>query len=197
MKIILAALILTATCFGSRAVSTVGGPFVNPANQHTYYLLSPSSWTDAELFSQTLGGHLVTINDASEQSWVYGTFSTLASGDNTLWIGLNDAASEGSFVWASGEPVSYLNWSFTEPNNYEGAEDYGSIFQPSDARAGFWNDSDNVNTMRPGTTTLPTYGVVEVVPEPSAFALLGLGAAALVAFRKTRSRAVRSVFSPV
>jgi hypothetical protein len=187
MKTILASIVLITSCLASHAVGTIY-TIVNPANQHTYYLLSPSTWTDAESLAQTLGGHLVTINDANEQNWVYNTFSGYAGGNNTLWIGINDAAVEGQFVWASGESVAYSNWYLSEPNNYQGQEDYGSIFSPSDSRAGFWNDSDNLYTLRPQGGTIPVSGVVEVVPEPNAFALMGLAAVGFLARRKSEKK---------
>ena len=74
------------------------GPIQNPANTHTYYLLEPDiTWAQAEAEANSLGGHLVTINDAAEQAWVWSTF-----GERDLWIGINDVAVEGSFVWVSG-----------------------------------------------------------------------------------------------
>src|SRR5262245_38513612 len=78
-------------------------------NGHTYYLLSTSSWTDAEAAAIGLGGHLVTINDAAENNFLVNQW---ASGPNerSLWIGFNDAAVEGTFVWSSGQPVTYTNW---------------------------------------------------------------------------------------
>jgi hypothetical protein len=79
---------------------TILGPTVNPANGHTYYLLISQSWTASEAESVSLGGHLATINDASEDTWVFNTF---AAPNRMLWIGLNDVRSEGVFVWSSGE----------------------------------------------------------------------------------------------
>ena len=65
---------------------------------------SSLNWTDARAFAQGLGGDLVTINDQAENDWLreklYGNF----------WIGLNDIDTEGTHVWASGEPVTYTNW---------------------------------------------------------------------------------------
>ena len=38
-------------------------------------------------------------------------------GENVLWIGLNDVATEGTFGWVSGEPVAFTNWAQGSPNN--------------------------------------------------------------------------------
>lgn len=52
-------------------------------------------------------------NDAAEESWVVSTFASYLP----VWIGLNDQAPEGTFVWVSGEPVTYLHWRNSgEPN---------------------------------------------------------------------------------
>ena len=47
---------------------------INPANNHTYYLLSASSWTDAAEVARGLDGFLVTVNDAEENQWMFDTY---------------------------------------------------------------------------------------------------------------------------
>jgi hypothetical protein len=78
------------------------------------YLLTDSNmtWAMAEAYAQGLGGHLVTINDSSEQAWLTSTFGAFGS----LWIGLTDEAEEGTWLWSSGQAVSYTNWYSGEPN---------------------------------------------------------------------------------
>jgi hypothetical protein len=75
-----------------------------------YLLINPRTWNDAETYAQSLGGHLVTINDAAEQAWLDQTFNFI------FWTGLNDTVTEGTWQWASGEPVSYTNWASGQPS---------------------------------------------------------------------------------
>ena len=111
---------------GARA-AVLAGPLTNAANGHAYYLLSDTAWTTSEAEARGLGGHLVTINDAAENQWVLNTFFPLTGvPEAKLWIGLNDEANEGQFVWASGEPVAFTYWYPGEPNNL-GGEDYATI----------------------------------------------------------------------
>ena len=110
------------------------GPVVNPANGHQYYLLSQNTWTGAEAEAIGMGGHLVTINDGAENTWVWNTFAPYG---HPLWIGLSDAAQEGTFVWASGEAATYFNWWGSEPNNLGGVEHYVEMNNL------VWNDNIN------------------------------------------------------
>ena len=83
--------------------AVLAGPIQHPTNGHLYYLLSEGTWTSAEQQAVSLGGHLVTINDQTEQEWVWAAFGNYGGVRRSLWIGLNDVANEGQFVWASGQ----------------------------------------------------------------------------------------------
>ena len=167
---------------GRLDAATIGSAITNPANQHMYYLLTPNTWTNSETEALTLGGHLVTINDAAENDFVFNTFTAILGSDAGLWIGLNDEAVEGAFVWSSGEPLTYTNWGGTEPNNY-GGEDYAHMFSQSDPRAdGSWNDALDLAV----AFGKVMYGVVEVVPEPTTLALAGLGLLGIACVRRRR-----------
>lgn len=97
----------------------LNGQQVFTRDGHLYLLTSGSvSWTDAQVEAESLGGNLVTINDAAEEAWLQQTFGT-----QSFWIGLNDRLTEGEFVWASGEQVTYTNWAPGEPNDFNGAQD--------------------------------------------------------------------------
>lgn len=78
-------------------------------NGHVYHLLEEADWYVSEAEAIRLGGHLVTINDADENTWIMDTFgqTARAQGGNGLWLGLNDAETEAQWQWASGEPGSF------------------------------------------------------------------------------------------
>lgn len=144
-------------------------------NGHQYYLLSNSNWLDAENEAQFMGGHLVTINNAAEQDWIFNSFG----GSNiALWIGLNDRVIEGQFTWVSGEPSAFTKWARGEPNNNANGEgeDCVHIWPTRYDNAGYWNDLkwDMTTFMRDGEL-VSLHGVVEVVPEPASLLLLSLG----------------------
>ncbi len=116
-----------------------------PYGGHVYLATDAStSWLNAESQARAWGGHLATINDDAENSWVRDNF---AAPIGTVWIGLTDEAREGTFVWASGEPVTYTHWNPGEPNN-SGNEDYAIMYS-----SGGWNDGGIGSSYR---------GVVEI-----------------------------------
>jgi len=127
------------------------GPIVNPANGHSYYQISINTWASAEIEAQALGGHLVAIGDPAENAWVWSTFAPFGSAP--FWIGANDVASEGAFVWSNGEPWYYNGWWYDggEPNDAGGVEDWAEL------NNGVWNDTDGSG---------PNSAIVEVEDEP-------------------------------
>ena len=104
---------------------------VRPENSHAYKRIRCADWEDAQTQAAAEGASLVTINDETEQKWLQAVFRGQPS-----WIGLNDIAEEGQWVWDNGEPLTYTNWGLQEPDDTSiGDEDY-VIFGPS----GKWKD---------------------------------------------------------
>lgn len=152
-------------CISSvQAASILSGPVYNPATTHTYFLLTTSDWTDAEAAAASMGAHLVTVNDAAENDWLLSTFSNFGGQARALWTGLTDAGHEGTFVWTSGEPVSYTHWEAGQPDDggdFYPHEDYVLIWpSPGPRSPGYWNDYINTNDFP--DLSLQLYGVVEV-----------------------------------
>jgi frataxin-like iron-binding protein CyaY len=137
---------------GTSEIATV----TDPNTGNLYALTIPQTWANAQAIAQATGGTLATINNPEENTVIAQFLRD--RGISTAWIGFNDVAQEGNWVWESGEPVTYTNWNSREPNN-SGNEDYAQIF----ASSGRWNDVSVRN--------LP--GVVEgteaslSLPEPS------------------------------
>ena len=104
---------------------------IRPENRHAYKRIRCEDWEAAQAQAAAEGAYLVTINDETEQKWLQAVF-----GGQPSWIGLNDIAEEGQWVWDNGEPLTYTNWALQEPNDTSiGDEDY-VILGPS----GKWED---------------------------------------------------------
>ena len=150
-----------------------GSTFINPANGHTYALLTASSWSDAEAFAQGQGGHLADINDGAEQVWIADRYSGFGGVPRDLWIGLTDEVTEGTFVWSSGAPVTFTDWNPGEPNNGNGQppEEHYAILL---FELGSWNDGpDDPGVHYPG---VEIFGVIEVASPVCAGDATGDGA---------------------
>jgi hypothetical protein len=169
----------------------ISGAIYNPATGHNYYLLGQSTWTDAESQALGLGGHLTTVNDAAEQSWIYSTFSTYGGVSRNLWIGLitggADGAVRSNYYWVNGETSTYRNWYDGQP--IESIEHYAGIIAPGNFASSGWNNYSDVSSDGySGTTVLPMCGVVEVVPEPSICGMMFWGGALMIGALWRRGR---------
>jgi hypothetical protein len=152
-----------------------------PATGHWYEDVPGGNWYTAEANAVALGGHLVTINDAAEQQWLYDRlFNDPWNGHQ--WIGFTDVAVEGQWEWVSGEPVTYTNWAPGEPNNTQGIEHFAIMNWGVGCT---WND----RPVQPEPPHLMYTGIAEYpgpppVPEPTTCATFALGLVAIAAKRR-------------
>jgi len=84
-------------------------------NGHGYYLSNAgASWNDAKTLAENAGGYLVTINDQTENDFVKSNLI-----NNLVFIGFNDATTEGTGQWANNEPVTLdLSYDNTDGSDY-------------------------------------------------------------------------------
>nr|XP_006823885.1 PREDICTED: macrophage mannose receptor 1-like isoform X1 [Saccoglossus kowalevskii] len=78
------------------------------------------TWDEAIQRCESENGQLARIPDKRTddllRDYIYysGANNSVETG---FWIGLNDRATENTFVWLNGGPVCYTNWAKDEPNN--------------------------------------------------------------------------------
>ncbi len=120
-------------------------------------------WLNIEAEAVAAGGHLVSINDDAENSWLMTTFKNERTplGHPIVWIGYYYDASVNDWKWISGEPVTYaredyLHWPQGGTHAYLHLPDH--FLQP-----GTWN----ANPYHDSTGSEAPFGIIERVPEPS------------------------------
>jgi hypothetical protein len=59
-----------------------------------------------------MGAHLAILKNAALDM-----FAETFIGNLDTWIGANDLATEGTFLWEDGTALAFTNWAPTEPNN--------------------------------------------------------------------------------
>jgi len=156
-------------------------------NGHQYAItLDFSDWTQAETWAVEVGGHLVTINDEAENTWVaelikdsyvipVPPYPNLDPHANLAWIGLEykgsgDMALPDSWRWTSSEPITFWN-PYTGYSPFP-APNYGIHMQMLGANhdwgPGQWNNNaeHDLYLYPRGVIELPT-----VIPAPGALIL--------------------------
>ncbi|XP_056246252.1 CD209 antigen-like protein E isoform X2 [Seriola aureovittata] len=109
---------------------------------HACYFLScnTGSWEKGREDCRAKEADLVIIDSLEEQTFL----SKLIKEETLAWIGLTDKASEGTWIWIDGTPLSLQYWRETQPDNGGGhqslgEEDCGQIILGTNDLTN-WND---------------------------------------------------------
>ncbi len=89
------------------------------------------NYTDAVQSCTDSYGYLVVISDATEN----GIINDIC-GNDYCWIGYDDIALEGTWIWIQNESHSFTNWEEGEPNSYLGTDEDCANMHPG----GGWYD---------------------------------------------------------
>jgi cysteine-rich repeat protein len=111
-----------------------------------WFCPTDADWNAAENNCGALfGGHLVVIDDSSEQEFVLEAAQTVEP-SRTWWIGLTDVENEGEWLTVTGASAPFQYWGSGEPNNSHGGDCISGVSEEDcvelDASnvGGGWND---------------------------------------------------------
>ncbi|XP_073533568.1 macrophage mannose receptor 1-like [Phyllobates terribilis] len=116
------------------------------------------SWFEAKKFCKAIGGDLLSIGDKEEEQVVWSMLLHDGIYRQVFWIGLLKSNPDEGFSWSDSSPLIYENWSYGEPNNYQGLELCGEV--NTDHRLS-WNDrhcdtpQDWICELKKGATLKP------------------------------------------
>ncbi|MCB9165313.1 MAG: HYR domain-containing protein [Flavobacteriales bacterium] len=146
---------VTDNCNGCVAPSLPQYTYIGTYQGHTYFRSwNSTGWASARANANSIpNGHLVSLNSAAEEDWLNGIILSDLGWYAPFWIGLNDAAVEGTFTWTNGDPVGFTHWSNSQPDDIGGA-DYAYM---NTGNAPGWDDA-------PGTTNFNWILEVDCLP---------------------------------
>ncbi|KAM3823573.1 macrophage mannose receptor 1-like [Vipera latastei] len=93
------------------------------------------TWRDASVSCQKDGGHLLSIHDTEEHSFVFSQLGYKPT--DILWIGLNDQKTSSYFEWSDGTTVRFIKWQKGEPTLISNVQEDCVIMSGEN---GYWAD---------------------------------------------------------
>lgn len=146
---------LTLTALIIAAVNSCGAQIhewsvAENGNGHFYeVVIMPEgiAWTDANNIAKQSGGHLVTLNSALENEFIYRMIDheDYWDGGSGPWIGAYQPPvslePSGGWRWVTDEPFEYTNWHATQPNEFQNQNESRIQFRYGN----WWNDIPDVS----------------------------------------------------
>ena len=75
------------------------------------------SFSNAELFCQSKGGHLASMGSLDEEN----NLSYVTADYQLIWMGLRQD-DEGGYYWTDGTPLDYTHYKTDQPDDYNGVD---------------------------------------------------------------------------
>lgn len=199
--------VVLAAQTGAYAAWTFADGYYWESYNGKYYALTRTgnnaSWNEVRQEALAVGGDLVVINDAAENSWLAATMFNSPDYQNLpgydamehLWIGLYqpnsadpDVDRTAGWEWVDGTALDWSSWAVDQPSDGGGlggpAEDWAAL-----KIDGNWNDYSPFGWIQAGYDGIQ--GVIEIdhfpAPAPAAVAMVGLGAACVSWLRRRRT----------
>ena len=191
---------------GAQAAWTLADGYYWESYNGKYYTLTQTgneaTWDQVRQEALALGGDLVVIDDAAENSWLASTMFDSPDYQNLpgyggiehLWIGFyqdpQGAEPAGGWTWVDGSPVAYTNWGENEPSDGGEVEDWAALRRDASST---WNDYHPTVHLQYDLPYDGIQGIVErstlpVVPAPGAALLVALGSACVGVIRRRSIR---------
>ncbi|XP_042303964.1 hepatic lectin-like [Sceloporus undulatus] len=95
-----------------------------------YFSDTEEQWRNARKFCAAANSHLIIINSKREQDFVVPKIK-----QTTVWLGLSDIETEGTWCWVDGSLQGLKYWKHGEPNNTGNNEDCAVLSTERN-----WND---------------------------------------------------------
>ena len=101
---------------------------------HCYKLFGDKlSWNDAQAKCEKEGSNLASVHSLEENQFL------INLSPEGVWIGANDIAKDGTWVWTDGSDWKLENWRAGEPNNHNGKPEHCAEMKAK-MENGKWND---------------------------------------------------------
>lgn len=135
-------------------------------NGHYYKVYHDSMmWSEAKAMCESIGGHLATVSDANEQTFLETLVSLYPQKEN-YWLGGFYSDEIRNWVWVDGSSFVYSNWDVRQPDNNSGDEEFLRMVNQDitysnwSAHMGKWNDTADSADGDGGEVPLNSFGYI-------------------------------------
>ncbi|XP_036410964.1 CD209 antigen-like protein C [Megalops cyprinoides] len=119
----------------------------NSTQKCYYFSTERKNWMDSRSACKNLDADLVTIKNTEEQAFISQNAVVYTSMIwEGYWIGLTDAAKEGTWVWVDSTLMTTPLWHYLEPNNVMNEDCATTTKTPDPSQS--WYDASCSNSYR-------------------------------------------------
>ena len=102
------------------------------------YIAIIKTWQDAKTYCSSLNSKLLTIHSQVENDFAH---SLIPEDGKDIWVGANDLAVDGVWVWEDGIAWgSYTGWA-TDSSEPNGGSSENCVMMYKSEKPGLWNDA--------------------------------------------------------
>ena len=98
--------------------------FAIQGTKQCFKYIGEKTISSAESGCNAVNGILPVPENSLQNADYFNAFVKVKGQVHNVALGINDVKNEGEFVRANGQKVTFFNWYFAEPNNWNGNEDH-------------------------------------------------------------------------
>ncbi len=124
------------TCERAIASGKVSQCYYGPDGTQYGLTANTDTWANQKALAESLGGSLVTVRSADENSAILANLAT----QQNVWSGYYYNTNDNEWAWQDGSKIAtYTNWGPDEPNNRT-SEHCAEMFGNNRSSSGMWNN---------------------------------------------------------
>ena len=116
------------------------------SNYNYYYYSDSVNFTTAKSRCRSSGYELaMPKSEAQYRALLVDLFNKTDSSSFSVWLGLTDSVTEGTYLWGDNDPLSWSSWRNTEPDSTTNDDDCVRVKIYNRVSQGWWDENCSNN----------------------------------------------------